>query len=119
LKKNRIILIASFLIGIIGAANLVVGVWSFLTINSMNLPYRISEVNSALESFDPSNVNTLELQEPLSNLKNSVTEGLNVIFDQSHILNLIPVFLVGIGILFIAIAIAIYFLVSKKETISQ
>ena len=115
MKKRRVVLTIAFLIGLMGAGNLVVGAWSLFTIHSLNLPDRISSLNSVIDSFDPSMVKTLELQDPLSNLKNSVVEELNFLFDYSQMLNAIPVYLIAYGILFVAISSAIYFIVKEEK----
>ena len=105
----------AFLIGLIGAGNLIVGVGSQFAIQSLNLPDRISNLNSIIDSFDPSMVKTLELQDPLANLKNSVTEELNFFLDYSQQLNAMPAYLIAQGILFMAISIAISFLVKEEK----
>lgn len=115
MKKRRVVLTIAFLIGLMGAGNLIVGAWSLFTIHSLNLPDRISTLNSVIDSFDPSMVKTLELQDPLSNLKNSVTEELNFLLDYSQQLNAIPVYLIAHGILFVAISSALYIIVKEEK----
>jgi len=115
MKKRRVVLTIAFLIGLMGAGNMIVGAWSLFTIDSLNLPDRISTLNSVIDSFDPSMVKTLELQEPLSTLKNSVTEELNFLFDYSQQLNAIPVFFIAHGILFVAISSALYVTVKEEK----
>ena len=115
IKKRRVVLTIAFLIGLMGAGNLIVGAWSLFTIHSLNLPDRISTLNSVIDSFDPSMVKTLELQDPLSNLKNSVTEELNFLLDYSQQLNAIPVYLIAHGILFVAISSALYVIVKEEK----
>lgn len=114
MKKRRVVLTIAFLIGLMGAGNLIIGAWSLFTIHSLNLPDRISSLNSVIDSFDPSMVKTLELQDPLSNLKNSVAEELNFLFDYSQLLNAIPVYLIAHGILLVTISSTIYF-IDKEE----
>ena len=115
MKKRRVVLTIAFLIGLMGAGNLIVGAWSLFTIHSLNLHDRISTLNSVIDSFDPSMVKTLELQDPLSNLKNSVTEELNFLLDYSQQLNVIPVYLIAYGIFFVTISSVLYFIVKEEK----
>lgn len=118
-RKRRVVLVIALLVGLIGAGNLVVGAWSLFTINSLNIPDRISALNSVIDSLDPSTVKTPELREQISNLKESVVEELNFLLDYSRQLNVIPAYLIVQGIFFVAISSAIYFMVPKEEKGSE
>jgi hypothetical protein len=98
-------------IAVVGFGNLFVGVWSFITLDSLNLHTRISALSSQLSSFDTSLVKTIALQEQLSNLKESAIEELNFFVDYSEMLNAIPIYFIGTGALFLIIALIAYFII--------
>jgi len=115
MSSNKKIIV--ILIALLGFGNLFVGAWSFITINSLNLPTQISTLTSQLDSLDTSLVQTPALQEQITNLKQSSIEELNNFKDYSEMLNTIPIYFIFIGTLFVAIALISYFIIpnSKKS----
>ena len=114
-NKRRIAWIIVFLMGFAGVGNLVAGAWLLFAIGSLNIPNRISALSSLIESLDPSLVTTPELRGQISNLKTGVAEELNFLQDYSRYLNVIPSYLILQGIIFMAISLAIYFIIANKE----
>jgi hypothetical protein len=114
-NNRRVALVIVFLVGLIGAGNLVAGVWSLSTINSLNIPNRISALSSATDSLDPTPVETPELRDQISDLKTAIMEELNFLHDYSQQLNLIPAYLILQGIMFMATSSAMYFMIPKRE----
>ena len=113
MPSNKMIIV--LLIAVLGLGNLFVGAWSFITIDSLNLPTRISDLSSDIDSFDIASVRTVELQEPLSNLKDSALEELNFFVDYSEMLNAIPIYFIVIGAIFLAIALITYFIIPDMK----
>ncbi|TRZ49350.1 MAG: hypothetical protein D4S01_08765 [Dehalococcoidia bacterium] len=93
--RRRVAWLIVFLVGLIGVGNLVVGTWSLLAINSLNIPDRISDLNSVIDSIDPSYVGAPELKDQISNLKTAIIEELNFFFGYSQQLNAIPAYLIA------------------------
>ncbi|TFH14316.1 hypothetical protein E4H04_10445 [Candidatus Bathyarchaeota archaeon] len=120
MDKEKKYLSIVFVIGLIGVSNLAAGVLSSLYLSDMNLPERISAINSTIGSFDPKLVQTLDLQTSVSIIQDSVMEELTNLMSYSQMLNALPVYLIINGILFILLAAALYFLIldeySLKET---
>jgi len=114
-NNRRAALVIVFLVGLIGVGNLVVGVWSLSAITSLNIPDRISALDSVIDSLDPSPVGTPDLRDQISNLKTAVIEELNFFHDYSRQLNVIPAYLIVQGIIFMAISSAIYFMIPKRK----
>ncbi len=109
MSSNKMIIV--LLIAVLGFGNLFVGAWSFVTIDSLNLPTRISALSSDIDSFDISLVRTVELQEPLSNLKESALEELNFFVDYNDMFNAIPIYFIVIGALVLTIALITFFII--------
>ena len=114
-NKRRSGWIIVFLMGFAGVGNLVAGALLLFAIGSLNIPNRISALSSLIESLDPSLVTTPELRGQMSNLKTGVVEELNFLHDYSRYLNVIPSYLILQGIIFLAISLAIYFIIANKE----
>ena len=114
MPKDRKILVVALLIGLIGIGNLLVGAFSFVAINSFSLSSRISGLRSDIDSIDASLVKTVELRNSLSELKSSALEELNFFDDYSQMLNLIPIYFIVFGVLFLLTALVVYF-VSRSE----
>lgn len=115
-NKRRVALMIAFLVGLIGIGNIAVGVWSFFTIESLNITDRISALNSLIDSLDPSLVGSPTLRDQIASLKTTVVEELNVFIIHSRNLNVVPIYLILQGIIFVAISLGIYFIIPKKES---
>lgn len=102
--------------GLNGVGNIALGVWSLFAIESLNITEKISTLNSLIDSIDPSLVGSPTLRDQISSLKTAVVEELNVLFVHSRNLNVIPAYLILQGIIFVAISLAIYFIIPKKES---
>ncbi len=76
MDKEKKYLSIVFVIGLIGVSNLAGGILSSLYLSDMNLPERISAINSTIGSFDPKLVKTLDLQTSVSIIQDSVMEEL-------------------------------------------
>lgn len=114
-KKLIIVLLIAFL----GLGNLVVGAWSFVTVNSLDLPARVSGLSSQLDSLDTSLIKTVELQESISTIKQSAVEELNYFVDYSEMLNTIPVYFIIMGALFLIISLVAYFVISDAKKLNN
>ncbi len=115
-NKRRVALMIASLVGLIGIGNIAVGVWSFFTIESLNITDRISALNSLIDSLDPSLVGSPTLRDQIASLKTTVVEELNVFIIHSRNLNVVPIYLILQGIIFVAISLGIYFIIPKKES---
>jgi hypothetical protein len=115
-SKKTIIVI---LIATLGYVNLFVGAWSFIAIDSLNLPSKLSNLSSQLDSFDTSLVKTAELQEPISILKQSAIEELNFFENYSEMLNLIPIYFIAIGALLFIIALVAYYIIPDVKNLKK
>ena len=111
-------MVVALLIGLIGIGNLVVGAFSFVTLNSFGLSSRISGLSSDIDSIDARLIKTVELRESLSELKSSTLEELNFFDDYNQMLNLIPIYFIAFGVLFLAISLVVYF-VTRSENKSK
>jgi hypothetical protein len=118
-NNRRVAWLIVFLVGLIGVGNLVVGVWSLLAISSLNMPHKISDLNSVIDSIDPSYVGAPELKDQISNLKTTVIEELSLFHDYSKQLNLMPAHFILQGIIFMAVSSAIYFIIPKSEKVRK
>lgn len=107
-SKKKIIVL---LIALLGYVNLFAGAWSFIAIDSLNLPNRIANLSLELNTFDTSLVKTLDLHESLSTLKELAIEELNFFTSYSEMLNLIPVYFLVIGSILLIIALIAYFII--------
>jgi hypothetical protein len=105
-SKKKIIVL---LIALLGYVNLFASAWSFIAIDSLNLPNRISSLSLELNTFDMSLVKTPELSESLSTLKDSAIEELNSLTTYSEMLDLIPIYFLIIGSIFLIVALIAYF----------
>jgi hypothetical protein len=114
-SKRRTGWIIAFLMGLVGFGHLVAGGWMLFAFGSLNVPERASAFSSLIKSLDPSLVTTPELRSQISNIKTGVVEELNLLHDISQYLNVIPSYLILQGIIFMALSLAFYFLVAKKE----
>jgi hypothetical protein len=118
MSSHKIIIV--LLIVALAVSNLFVGAWSFITINSLNLPARISAFSSDIDSLDITLVKTVELQESLSNLKESTIEELTFFTDYSEMLNMIPIYFIAIGALLLILAVITFFIIpDMKEPIKN
>lgn len=115
-NKRRVALIIASLVGLNGVGNIAVGAWSFFIIDSLNITDRVSALNSLIDSVDPSLVGSPTLRDQVSSLKTAVVEELNDFLVNSRNFNVIPAFLILQGIIFVAISLAIYFIIPKKES---
>ena len=115
-SKKTIIVI---LIATVGYVNLFVGAWSFIAIDSLNLPSKLSNLSSQLDSFDTSLVKTAGLQEPISTLKQSAIEELNFFENYSEMLNLIPIYFIAIGALLFIIALVAYNIIPDMKNLEK
>ncbi len=115
-NKRRIALIIASLVGLNGVGNIALGVWSFLEIDSLNITNRVTALNSMIDSLDPSLVAAPALRDQLLTLKTAVVEELNVFLAHNQNFNVIPAFLIFQGIIFVAISLAIYLIIPKKES---
>lgn len=115
-SKKKIIVI---LIAVLGYVNLFVGGWSFIAIDSLNLSTKLSNLSSQLDSFDISLVKTAELQEPISNLKQSAIEELNFFENYSEMLNLIPIYFIATGALLFIIALIAYYIIPDAKNLKK
>ncbi|MBN2259986.1 MAG: hypothetical protein JW702_05555 [Clostridiales bacterium] len=104
-------LIIVLLIAIMGFGNIIVGAWSFITLDSLDVPSKISTLTSQLESFDTSLIKTAGLEEPISNLKQSALEQLNLFENYSEMLNTIPIYFLITGALFLTISLITYIII--------
>ena len=100
---------------LVGVGHLLAGGLLLSAIGSLNMLDRTSSFSSLIESLDPSLVTTPELRSQISNIKTGVIEELNLLHDYSQYLNVIPSYLILQGIIFMALSLAFYFLVAKKE----
>lgn len=116
IAKKKIIVI---LIAVLGYVNLFVGGWSFIAIDSLNLPDKLSNLSSQLDSFDTSLVKTVELQQPIANLKQSAVDELNFFQNYSEMLNLIPIYFIAMGALLSIIAIITYFIIPDMQNLNK
>jgi len=83
-----------FLSSLAGGGNLFAGAWLLFTIDSLNLPERISASSSLIDSLDSSFMTGPELRGQMSNLKAGVVEELNFLRDYSQYLLVIPLYLI-------------------------
>lgn len=107
-------MIIAVLVGLIGITNLVIGALSLLAIDSFNVPGRASALRGVIDSIDPNLVTTEQLQTQVANLKTTATQVLSVLLNYSGYLNVIPAYLILQGIIFLAISMAIYFVIPKE-----
>ncbi len=114
-EKRRVALIVAILVGLNGIVNIAIGAWAFLSIDSLNLPDRLSTLDSLIDSLDPSLIGSTPLSDQISNLKAATVEELEVLIVQSQNLNVISAYLIIQGIVFAAISLCIYFIIPKKE----
>ena len=114
MDKEKKYLIIVLLVGLIGVSNLGAGILASLYIAEMNLPERISVINSMIGSFDSSMIRTFELQTSISNMQDLVVEELTSIMGYSQILGLVPVFFMVNGVLFILLSAVLYFWLLEK-----
>ena len=116
MNNRRTFLNIVFLIGIIGAGNLAAGILSYIAINSVNLPDKISAINSLISSFDPGLINTLEIQASVSILQNSVVEELNSLVNYSYMLNGLPIYFIVNGLLFLILSAALHYVILEETS---
>jgi hypothetical protein len=116
MKNRRTFLSIVFLIGIIGVGNLAIGILSYIVLNSVNLPDRISAINSLISSFDPGLIQTLEIQASVSIIQNSVVEELNSFVNYSHMLNGLPVYFIVNGLLFVILSVALHYVILEETS---
>jgi len=116
-NKRRVALIIAVSVGLTGITNLVVGAWSLFTIYSLNISGRASTLRSVIDSIDPNLVGAQQLSSQVANLKTTAVQVLSFLLGYSGHLNVIPAYLILQGIIFVAISIAIYFVIPKKEKV--
>ena len=80
----------------------------------MNVPGRASALRWTIDSIDPNLVTAGPLQTQVANLKATATGVLDVLLSYSGYLNVIPAYLILQGIIFLAVSIAIYFVIPKE-----
>ena len=114
-NRRRIASIIALLVGLIGVTHLVVGAWSLLTIYSLDIPGRASTLSSVIDSINPDLVTAGPLQTQVAALRTVAVDVLNFFLGYSGHVNVIPAYLILQGIIFLAIAIAIYFVFPKEE----
>ena len=97
-----------------GVGNIAVGVWSFFQIDALNITDRLSALSSLVDSLDLNLVQTPALRNQISSLKTAALEELDLIVSHSGYLDFIPAYLIVQGVAFVAVSLAVYFLIPKK-----
>jgi len=114
-EKRRVALILVFFVGFWwGVGNIAVGVWSFFQIDALNITDRLSALSSLVDSLDLNLVQTPALRNQISSLKTAALEELDLIVSHSGYLDFIPAYLIVQGVAFVAVSLAVYFLIPKK-----
>ena len=116
-NKRRGASIIALLVGLTGITNLVVGAWLLLTIYSLDIPGRASTLGEVIDSINPNLVTAGPLQTQVADLKTTAVAVLNFFLGYSAHLNAIPAYLILQGIIFLAISIAIYFVIPRKKSV--
>ena len=117
LPNKRGALIIAVLVGLVGITNMIVGAWSLLTIYSLDVSTRASALGSVIDSIDPNLVTAGPLQTQVADLKTTAVAVLNFFLGYSGHLNAIPAYLILQGIIFLAVSIAIYFVIPRKKSV--
>jgi len=116
-NKRRGASIIALLVGLTGITNLVVGAWLLLTIYSLDIPGRASTLGEVIDSIDPNLVGAEQLRSQVADLKTTAVAVLNFFLGYSSHLNVIPAYLILQGIIFLAVSIAIYFVIPRKKSV--
>lgn len=116
-NRRRVASIIALLVGLIGVTHIVVGAWSLLTIYSLDIPTRAATLSSVIDSIDPNLVTAGPLQTQVADLKTTAVAVLHFFLGYSGHLNAIPAYLILQGIIFLAVSIAIYFVIPRKKSV--
>ena len=115
MDKEKKYLVVVFLIGLIGVCNLAAGILVSLYLDELNLPMRISVINSKIGALDPNLIKTIDLQTSISNIREMIMKELTSFMSYSQMLNALPLYLILNGILFIILSGTLYFLVLEEN----
>jgi hypothetical protein len=115
MNNNKKLLRIVFLIGLIGVSNMAAGILSMMAINSLNLPARILNINSLVDSFDPMQIRTVEVRTSISNIQSSVLQELTSLIQYAKTLDSIPFFFLLNGVLFLLLSSALYLVILEMS----
>jgi len=116
-NRRRTASIIALLVGLTGITHIVAGAWLLLTIYSLDIPTRAATLSSVIDSINPNLVGAEQLRAQVAELKTTAVAVLNFFLGYSGHLNVIPAYLILQGIIFLAVSIAIYFVIPRKKSV--